>query len=306
MVAAPPFLARNTEPGKRIWAFSLSYGMSIGTGALAGLIVGLVSHHEALWNGAQNFTGFSEKQCILLASSASVVLAFVGSMRLKECAPAVDLPANASFGTRSLALIKSRRFVAQLLLVLVLWSFFVGSFPPFFNVYFHRQFSQSLGGIGMIFSLSQFCQLAAVLCMPWLALKLGRVRAIVSAQSLSALCLPALIFVGNVQLAGLVYLAYLSCHVMVEPALESFIMGSVVPEERNAVASLRYMTLFSVQALAVWVSGSAIEQFGYSSLLVSIALLGIIASCAFHLMFRQRRQEPMGRDSSVPATCSPT
>ncbi len=41
MVSAPPFLTRNTDPERRTLAFSLSYGSSIGTGALAGLIVGV-------------------------------------------------------------------------------------------------------------------------------------------------------------------------------------------------------------------------------------------------------------------------
>ena len=72
---------------------------------------------------------------------------------------------------------------------------------------------------------------------------------------------------------------------MAEPALESFIMDSVLPEERNTVASLRYMTLFSVQALAVLVSGFAIARFGYSSLLVALALLGIAASAVFYSSF---------------------
>lgn len=306
MVSAPPFLARNTGPERRTWAFSLSYGTSIGTGALAGLTVGFISHHEACWMGVQKLTGFSGKQCILLASSASVLLGFLVLIFLiKSAPPPVGVRSNVPFGPSSLALIKSRRFVVQLLLVLILWSLFVGSFPPFFNVYFHSQFNQSLDGIGIIFSLSQFCQLAAVLCMPWLVLKLGRVRAIVSAQSASALFLPALIFIGNVQLAGLVYLAYLSCQVMVEPALESFIMDAVLPEERNAVASLRYMTLFSVQALAVWVSGFAITHVGYSSLLVSIALLGIAASGAFHLIFHRRSQMAVIQESNVPAPFAP-
>src|SRR4030095_16976887 len=43
MVSAPPFLARNTDPERRTLAFSLSYGSSIGTGALAGLVIGFVS-----------------------------------------------------------------------------------------------------------------------------------------------------------------------------------------------------------------------------------------------------------------------
>ena len=63
--------------------------------------------------------------------------------------------------------------------------------------------------------------------------------------------LPVLIVVTSVQTAGVIYLAYLSFKVMAEPALESFIMRLVLVEERNTVASLRYMILFSVQALAV-------------------------------------------------------
>ena len=175
-------------------------------------------------------------------------------------------------------------------MALVLWSFFVGSFPPFFNVYFHKQFNQSLDGIGIIFSVSQLCQLAAVLSMPWLVLRLGRVRAIASVQFASALMLPVLIVVTSVQTAGAIYLAYLSFQVMAEPALESFIMDSVLAEERNTVASLRYMILFSVQALAVLASGFAITRFGYSALLVSIALLGVAASASVLLLLSVERE----------------
>jgi len=303
MVSAPPFLARNTGPERRTWAFSLSYGSSIGTGALAGLIVGFVSRDLSIWG--QELTGLSAKQCLLLASSASVLLGFFGLLFLRESGTLSVNAAQAAlpFMNSTVALIKSRRFILQLLTVLVLWSFFVGSFPPFFNVYFHKQFNQSLDGIGIIFSVSQLCQLSAVLCMPWLVLRLGRVRAISSVQFASALVLPALIVISNVQLAGLIYLAYLSFQVMAEPALESFIMDSVLPEERNAVASLRYMTLFSVQALAVLVSGFAITHFGYSFLLVAIALLGIAASLAFYVFFQLRSQLPVTQESNVPAIC---
>lgn len=305
MVSAPPFLTRNADPEGRTWAFSLSYGSSIGTGALAGLIVGFVSRDLSTWTWVQEITGFSAKQGVLLASSVSVLLGFFGLLFLRERG---TLSVNAAqtalpFVNSTLAVIKSRRFVVQLLMVLILWSFFVGSFSPFFNVYFHKQFNQSLDGIGIIFSVSQLCQLSAVLCMPWLVLRLGRVRAISSVQFASALVLPVLIVISNVQTAGMIYLAYLSFQVMAEPALESFIMDSVLPEERNTVASLRYMTLFAVQALAVLVSGFAITHFGYSFLLVAIALVGITASFAFHFFFQLRSQLPVTKESNVPATC---
>ena len=304
MVSAPPFLTRNTEPETRTWAFSLSYGSSIGTGALAGLIVGLVSRDLRVWTAIQQLTTLSAKQCVLLASSASVLLGFFGLLFLKERGALSKKPQASVPVVKSIvAVIKSRRFVLQLLSALVLWSFFVGSFPPFFNVYFHKQFNQSLDGIGIIFSISQLCQLAAVLSMPWLVLRLGRVRAIASVQLASALLLPVLIVVTSVQTAGVIYLAYLSFQVMAEPALESFIMDSVLVEERNTVASLRYMILFSVQALAVLASGFAITRFGYSALLVSIALLGIAASAVFYCFFQLSGKSPVTHESSVPATC---
>jgi predicted MFS family arabinose efflux permease len=115
--------------------------------------------------------------------------------------------------------------------------------------------------------------------------------------------LPVLIVISNVQLAGLIYLTSLSFQVMAEPALESFIMDSVLPEERNTVASLRYMTLFAVQALAVLVSGFAITHFGFSFLLVVIALVGITAAFAFHFFFPLRSQLPVAKESNVPLTC---
>jgi len=303
MVAAPPFISRNTDPETRTWAFSLSYGSSIGTGALAGLIVGFVARDLSLWAWVQELTGLSVKQCVLLTSSCSVLLGFFGLLFLREQGTvAENTQPSIPLVDSTLLRIKNRRFVVQLLASLALWSFFVGSFPPFFNVFFHKQFKQSLDGIGIIFSISQLCQVAAVLCMPWLVMKLGRVRAISSAQFASALMLPILTAVTSVHTAGVIYLAYLSLQVMVEPALESFVMDSVFPEERNTVASLRYMTLFSVQALAVLASGFAIARFGYSSLLVALALLGIAAAAAFYSSF-QLRKLPVPDETNVPAIC---
>ena len=81
-------------------------------------------------------------------------------------------------------------------------------------------------------------------------------------------------------------------------------MDSVLPEERNAVASLRYLILFSVQALAVLASGFAIAHFGYSSLFVAIAMLGIAAACGFYFFFSVKGELPVTNVSEVAATWS--
>src|SRR2546429_792507 len=285
MVSAPPFLTQNTAPEIRSRAFSLSYGMSIGMGVAAGLLAGL-SRYLSSWFGTPALPDLSLKKYWLYGSSALVLCSFFLLLRLSETVADAPIAGPNLYTNNFLRQLDSRPFILRLLTVLIFWSFFVGSFSPFFNVFFSRKYNQSLSGVGLIFSLSQFCQLLAVLSMPWLIRKLGRVHAIFSMQLAAAGVLPVLVLIGNVQLAAVIYLIYLSFQVMCEPALENFIMDSVSPPERNMVSALRYMTLFLVQALAVWITGYAITQLGYSVLLVLIAILGVSAAFTFYLFFR--------------------
>jgi predicted MFS family arabinose efflux permease len=285
MVSTPPFLTQNTASETRSRAFSLTYGMSIGMGAIAGLLAGL-SRHFWSWFGTPAPPDFLLIKYWLYASSALVLFSSILLLRLKENPAGAPIASAPNLYTNSfLRQLQSRPFILRLLIVLIFWSFFVGSFSPFFNVFFSRKYNQSLPGIGLIFSLSQICQLSAVLSMPWLIRKLGRVPAIFSMQLAAAGFLPLLVLIADVQLAALIYLIYLSFQVMCEPALENFIMDSVSPAERNMVSALRYMTLFLVQAVAVWITGYAIAQLGYSLLLVVIAILGISAAFTFYLFF---------------------
>ena len=299
MVSTPPFLTQNTASETRSRAFSLTYGMSIGMGAMAGLLAGL-SRYLWSWFGTPAPPDFLLKKYWLYASSALVLSSSILLLRLKENPAAAPIASAPNLYTNSfLRQLQSRPFILRLLIVLIVWSFFVGSFSPFFNVFFSRKYNQSLPGIGLIFSLSQICQLSAVLSMPWLIRKLGRVPAIFSMQLAAAGFLPLLVLIADVQLAALIYLIYLSFQVMCEPALENFIMDSVSPAERNMVSALRYMTLFLVQAVAVWITGYAIAQLGYSFLLVVIAILGISAAFTFYLFFHS------GPISSYVSTARP-
>jgi MFS family permease len=308
MVTTPVFLTQNTLSVFRSRAFSLSYGTSIGMGAIAGVAVGAASRflsYPGKLTGV--FRLLSTERIILVGCCLCVLASFLLLLFLRENLrfPVTRLlatlspdgiegkeeilsprPLGEGEGVNPFRGLQSRRFILRLLLVLTLWSLFVGSFSPFFNVFFYRRFHQSLQGIGVIFSLSQFCQVLAVLSMPWLMARLGRVRAIFCMQTLAACVLPLLLLTSSVEAAGMIYLTYLSFQVMSEPALENFIMDSVPPKERSLISSLRYMILFLMQALSVWASGFAIISFGYSHLLVALAAIGISASAAFYFSFR--------------------
>jgi MFS family permease len=306
MVSIPPFLAQNTRAEFRSRAFSLCYATYIGTGALAGVLSGFLSVHLATWFGGEPLSPLLVKKYLLWGCSCLILLTFFPLLFLQEKTNDQSTAGKPVFDILNfLRQIQNHRFVPRLLVVLVLWSFFVGSFPPYFNVFFHQRYGQSLEGIGRIFSLSQFCQVLAVLTMPWLVRKVGRVFAIISMQFSAAFFLPILILTNNVQLAGLVYLTYLSFQVMCEPALENFIMDSVLPSERNVVSGLRYMTLFLTQALAVWISGHAIRQLGYSSLLVGLAFLGVCASLTFYAFFHSQKGVHLSENATTATAMAP-
>jgi MFS family permease len=292
IVATPPFITESTTPQVRSWAFSLWYGTSIGMGVLAGLLVGLYSKHPGVLMHSGALGNLAEKKALLFGSSSITLTAIPVLLFLTEIRPDGRISSFAHTlvqKTKHRVVIQSGKFVRRMMVVLALWGLFIGSFPSFFNVFFYRQFHQSLEGIGWIFSFSQLCQVAAVLCMPALVSYLGRSRAIPTTQFLSAMVLPLLVTVPRAAGAGALYIIYLSFQVMTEPALENFIMDSVLPEERPFVSSLRYSTHFLVQAIAVWLTGLAIHRVGYPVVLVVIASVGIAASISFYLLFHRRR-----------------
>jgi exopolysaccharide biosynthesis polyprenyl glycosylphosphotransferase len=285
IVSAPPFITHSTAPQARSWAFSLWHGASIGTGVLAGLLIGLFSGKSRYLLGG----GFSvlpvDKKTLLIASSTVALVATLVLLFLKEVR--LDGPiASASLKQARKGLFNpsSRSFIWRMMVVLFLWSTFVGSFPPFFNVFFYSHYHLPLSNIGWIFSLSQLFQISAVFCMPMVVSRLGRSKAIPTTQLLSALVLPVLGLTPHVMVVGTLYVVYLCFQVMTEPALENFIMDSVSEEDRPKISSLRYLTLFLVQAIAVWLSGLAIARFGYSMVLPVIALVGCAASVSFYTL----------------------
>ena len=283
MVAAPPFLAQNTSQATRSLAFSLNYGGSIATGALAGIFV----RESVTWIPylvQAEVSGRLLHQWLLHASAALVLPASLLLFCLNITAPgsSVASPAGSSLRIPSGTL----SFLFRLLPVIVFWSFFTGGFAPFFNVFFHQKYQQSLHAIGSIFSLSQVCQVLAVLTMPLAVRKLGRFSALFSMQLAASLALLMLVFANQVHYAGAIYLTYLSFQAMCEPALEQFIMDSVPVGTRNFMSSWRYAILFTVHAFASVVAGTLIERHGYVPLLLMLAASGTSAALSFYFFFR--------------------
>ncbi|HVN79278.1 MAG TPA: MFS transporter [Terriglobia bacterium] len=286
IVTCPPFISRSTQVQHRSWAFSLWHGTSIGMGVLGGFLVSAYSKQvEGIASSTAGFPLVEKKVillcCAVVSLAACLIIPRVREEDLETHQPSPLHPLKLNWQTT----LKSRGFVIRLILPLILWSLYVGSFPPFFNVFFYRHFHQSLTGIGLVFSASQLCQVLAIFLMPLLSSWLGQTKSIPLLQFMSAAVLSTMILAASAIWGAVLYVTYLSLQVMVEPALEAFIMGSVLAEERSLVSSVRYFILFLVQAAAVWMTGHAIRWVGYQSLLIWVSLVGMAAAVSFILLF---------------------
>jgi hypothetical protein len=286
IVAAPPFLAQNTSQAKRSLAFSLNYGGSIATGALAGILV----RESATWIPylvQAEATGRWIHQWLLYTGTALVLPASLLLFLLNATTPhSIGSSVVPSAGLHLRIPCGILGFLFRLLPVVVLWSFFTGGFAPFFNVFFRQEYRQSLPAIGTIFSLSQLCQVLAVMAMPLAVRKLGRVGALFFMQLAASLALLMLVFANQIHTAGAIYLTYLSLQAMSEPALEQFIMDSVAVNARNFMSSWRFAILFAVHAVASLVAGTVIERYGYVPLFLLLAASGVCAALSFYFFFR--------------------
>ena len=170
-VCVPLVVAQLTTERNRPVAFSLTLGSTISMGVLAGLIGGSL---PAL---------FGSKEIVLLLGCGLALLAVVplAWLRLDGAKP----------GRRTFS---RHPFLLRFLAMLALWSFATGAFNPFFNVYFSRALNSPVEQIGWIFSVSQFCQVAAILIAPVLFRKFGLAPAVAMTQAATACALTGLGF----------------------------------------------------------------------------------------------------------------
>jgi hypothetical protein len=258
-VSIPPAVAQLTTERSRPFGFSVVFATGIGMGVVGGLAGGRL---PAL---------LGSKEAALLVGSASMALALVPAARLRFAATPgrkrVRYPRNG--------------FVLRFLAAIALWSFAVGSFNPFFSAYFATHLRASTDRIGSVFSASQLAQVAAVLLSPLVLRKLGIVRGIAGMQIATAVALAALAGGPTGWAAGAAYAAYMSFQYMSEPGLYSLLMSGVAKEEQSGASALNFLVVFSVQAVAVTLAGSAYARFGYPPVLGAAACVALVAALLF-------------------------
>jgi len=284
-VAISPAIARLTDDRNRARGFSVVFSSGIGAGVLANLVASRMPGWFAQWRPA--IRGAEAKQLTLLVACAIVAAGVIPLSRVRFA----QLPP----GKRNLY--PRNPFLWRFLPALALWSLVTGSLSPLSNVYFSEYLRAPLERMGVIFSLSQLCQVAGVLLAPLLFRRLGLVPGIASTQWITALFLLFLAGTSAPFTAASIYVAYSGFLWMSEPGLFTLLMERVSPAEQPGASSLNFFVITLSQAVAVGLTGSGFARFGYPAVLALMAAVAGVAASSFWLLLG--REFPSARKAET-------
>jgi len=293
-VSLAPVVAALTNEKNRPMGFSLWTGWGIGLGVICGALAGALPE----WIRRAGLAGSNKdaKQLALFFGATVALLSPWLLMRL-PLSRAVD-PVRRMFPRTP--------FVKRYMAAFAVWNLAVGAFNPFFAPYFTRQLHMSSGRIGVVFSISQAVQLAALLSAPAILRRLGIVTGIAWMQLGVAVSLVVLALGPGPVAATAAYAGFMAFQFMCEPGMFTLLMGQVAEGERAGVSALNFFVMSGAHAAAAGVAGVAVTRYGYAPVLASASGVAAVAALLFRMLLSPlspgEQREPRGT-SAIP--CDP-
>jgi MFS family permease len=255
-----PLLAGSSAPERRATLFSLDHSVkylanlvgSVGAGVLPLL---LASTLDIIPGSPKAYRG-------AMLVGAALVLVSALPLALMTNRPAAR-PAKITWSPDSR---KRLGGWAKLVIPNLIFSLGAALFMPFLNVFFKHEFAVSDELLGTLFGLMTMFSGLAGLGAPFLAGKLGRIRAIVLLQLAS---LPFLISLGLVRWLPLVVLAFWLRAALCktgDPLYWAFMMDNVEPEDRPLLNGISTLTMNLGGTFMPYISGLVQMRYGFSPL----------------------------------------
>jgi predicted MFS family arabinose efflux permease len=279
-VCLSPLVANLVDEEMQPRAFSILYATAIVSCGVAGFLGG----HVPGW-----LRYFTSDVLSPLAGKQRALIIFccIGSLAT------LPLMALRSGGTHThkKATFSINRFQVRLFTAVACWSFAVGSFNPFINVFFSHHLGTSLTSLGSLVSVLQCLQAAAVLSTPWVLRRLSLGTGIMVTQLFAAGSLALLAAMPNWMWASLPLLGYLMAQHMSEPGVQTWLMNSTEKQNRSGSSAIYFTVVSGSQAVAAALAGQVCARYGYVPLLLGAACVAVVASLLFRFACTSPEQE---------------
>lgn len=276
-----PTLAGLTTAENRASAFSINFSLSIGAGALGGLVCGYLPH--LLGMAGYALQAADVKRLILLCACGIAAIGVFPLLRLRLPLQERETRDQDKTGKQPW---KINPFLLRFLPSMALWTAVLASFTPFANVYLTRDLHISLSQIGLIFSAAHAIQFCAGLLTPLLFNRLGLVNGIVASQVGTAAAIACLAGTHDRRLAVALYLSFSATQWMSSPGLYNLLMSKIPNEERSSASAMTMFCNALLQSGVTAGAGFLFALYGYPRVLAGIAALALAAALLFGCFVR--------------------
>lgn len=279
-VCFSPVVAKVTTTENRASAFSLIFSVSIGTSAVGELVCG----YAARWLETLGMSiGATELKSLILQVSCGIALVGLIPLTLLHFEDTNEGSVRSINAPRKRwrETLRGGTFLVRFLPSMALWTAVIAAFNPFATVFLSQRLRFPLAQVGLLFGLSQVCQLGLGLLTPLLFGRTGLLRGIALTQMGTAMALLCLAVAQNRILAAILFLSFSSIQWMSSPGLYNLLMTRVPEQERSSASALTMFSNSLLQSVAAMATGFFLVRFGYPKVLSGIAILGFLAALLF-------------------------
>ena len=275
--AGMALLAEKAGEMSRTPAFSLSSFLSNLAGALGGFAIPVVVVFQSF--------GLTTKEAhVLLYVVVAVLSAAITPLLLKIS------ESRTSRAAKSIGQFLPRRSKSTLIrygVTSVLIALGAGLFVPLMTLWFSLAYNVSDAVSGPVIGLSSLLIAATTLASPYLARRMGLVRAIVATQLSSTIFMVAVPLSPSFAVAGVIYTVRSFLMNLSNPLISSMIMGLVSEEERGAASGLNAAIWRFPNSISTGIGG-AMMQAGFLALPFYLAAVLYVTSISLFWLFFHR------------------
>jgi len=295
-VAQAPFMMENSRSEERTHLFSINWAaflLSSMAGSFAGgFLPGVFS--SLLGVGNESVMAY---RVTLTVSVVFLFLALLPYYAIKE----KPYQKNSETMARRLSLkaIQSRAVIGKLVLTTGLKGFGAGLIVSFFNVFFKNKLQATPEQIGVLFALGDVMTAVGTVLAPIISSRLGKVRAVVSAELSSIPFIFGIAVSSNFGFAGVSYLARGALMNMAFPIESNFAMEVVQTEERATTSGFTTMADRIPRAVGSSTAGQMMTQGNYVLPYMITSVLYFLGSTLFLTFFRKAEKVRVSKAASL-------
>jgi MFS family permease len=288
MTSVAPFLTEHSSPDQRSLLFTLDSALM----NLASFVASTTGGYLPLLFGALlgvDAESAPAYRSVMLVSACTLALALLPIASLHE-APRIRSRRRVPWTLRGLGKLPKSKLMFRLVLPRALMAFGAGLVFPFLNLYFKERFAVSDAVLGWIFGITNVVSAAVMLWSGTVAERIGKVRAMLLARTLSV---PGLLILGFVPSLPVVAVAHWIRSALMrlgDPLYMAFAMEQLSEEDRATGSSLLSTGWNVGWSGGPYVSGLMQPHVGWGTLFGATVVF-YVASLAFVYAFFVHGQE---------------